>query len=240
MKLYGSAGSPWVRKVMITMAVKGIRYDRPLLVDGVRANAAPVELNPLQDQPCEPTLVLTDGTAIFPSWAIVDYLESIKPNPSMIPADPEGRARALRWEALADGMAAAGVSATFGPEHAEKLRKSISAIISRMSSDLGDRPWCVGDRFTIADASVGSVLRWHEIRNQESEWRKSYPNLDRLVNRLEERPSFASSRYLAPSSKSEIQGKVTMSNMRGKRRQQLWQGIFPGHSIAISSSVGGA
>jgi glutathione S-transferase len=198
MKLYGSAGSPWVRKVMIAMAEKGIGYDRPPLIDGLRAIPVPWDLNPLQNQPCEPTLVLTNGEVLFPSWAIIEYLESTGHGPSLIPSDPEDRPRTLRWEALADGLAATEVSATFNSEHAKKLRDSISTIIARMSVDLGDNAWCAGDGLTIADVSVGSVLRWHEIRNWDSNWRIRYPNLDRLVNKLESRPSFVSTRYLPP------------------------------------------
>lgn len=197
LNLFGSAGSPWVRKVMIIMAEKGIDYARPPLVDGVRAIAAPAELNPLQNQPCEPTLILSDGTALYPSWAIVDYLESIKPVPPMIPGDRDGRVRVLRLEALSDGLAATEVSAVLNAEHGERLRKSVEKIIAEMSAELGEKAWCAGDRFTAADASIGSVLLWHEIRNRDSEWRKKYPNLDRLVNKLEQRPSFVQSKYPA-------------------------------------------
>jgi glutathione S-transferase len=60
--------------------------------------------------------------------------------------------------------------------------------ISRL---LGEKPFWVDNRFTLADIAVGSVLGWLKLRMSEFKWRDKYPNLANLQDRLEMRPSFA-------------------------------------------------
>ena len=107
---------------------------------------------------------------------------------------------AKRFEILADGICDACVLAFWErarPEGARseewmsrQLRKRDGGLreISRL---LGQRPFCVDDRFTLADIAVGSLLGWLRVRMSELKWREKYPNLANLQDRLEERPSFA-------------------------------------------------
>jgi len=71
-----------------------------------------------------------------------------------------------------------------------QLRKRDGGLreISRL---FGKKPFCVDDRFTLADIAVGSLLGWLNVRMSEFKWRELYPNLASLQDRLEERPSFA-------------------------------------------------
>ena len=71
-----------------------------------------------------------------------------------------------------------------------QLRKRDGGLreISRL---LGDKSFCVGNRFTLADIAVGSLLGWLKVRMSEFKWRQKYPNLADLQDRLEARPSFA-------------------------------------------------
>jgi len=61
-----------------------------------------------------------------------------------------------------------------------------------IASELGDRNWCHGDRYSLADIAVGCCLGWVEFRKPAGvDWRTEYPNLERFYDKLMERQAFA-------------------------------------------------
>ena len=105
MKLIGSLTSPYVRKARIMLAEKQIEYD--WLTENVWAADTRIQdSNPLGKVPC---LIRDDGTALYDSRVICQYLDLQPPAHSLIPDDPGTRIEVLRWEALADGILDAGV-----------------------------------------------------------------------------------------------------------------------------------
>jgi glutathione S-transferase len=59
-----------------------------------------------------------------------------------------------------------------------------------MSLGLGDKPWCSGIHFSLADVAVGVALGYLDYRFAHLGWRTEYPNLGRLADKLAQRPSF--------------------------------------------------
>lgn len=197
MKLLGSPLSPYTRKVRVVLAEKKIDCD--FEVADVNPPENPVNaLNPLGKVP---TLQLDDGTALFDSRVIVEFLDSVSPISRLIPDDNRERVAVRRWEALADGALDAGLliryeslrpkkeqSAAWTSKQAGKLKRSLAMI----AAELGDRAWCHGDRYTLADIAVGSCLGWVDFRKPGGiDWRNEYSNLVRFYDRLMERPAFA-------------------------------------------------
>ena len=197
MKLLGSAPSPYTRKVRIVLAEKKIDCD--FEVADVNPPENPVNaLNPLGKVP---TLLLDDGTALFDSRVIVEFLDSVSPISRLIPDDNRERVAVRRWEALADGSLDAGLlvryeslrpkkeqSSTWTGKQTGKLKRGLAMI----AAELGDKPWCSGERYTLADIAVGCCLGWVEFRKPGGvEWRGEYANLARHYDRLMERPAFA-------------------------------------------------
>jgi glutathione S-transferase len=197
MKLLGSVPSPYTRKVRIVLAEKKIDCD--FEVADVNPPENPVNaVNPLGKVPA---LQLDDGTALFDSRVIVEFLDSVSPISRLIPDDNRERVAVRRWEALADGSLDAGLliryeslrpkkeqSAAWSGKQAGKLKRGLAMI----AAELGDRAWCHGDRYTLADIAVGCCLGWVEFRRPANiEWRGEYPNLDRFYDKLMERPAFA-------------------------------------------------
>ena len=91
MKLHWSPRSPFVRKVMVVVHELGLT-DRVTCVRTVAAATKPhAEL--MQDNPLSkiPTLVLDDGTVIYDSPVICDYLDSLSGAPKLHPAEPKAR-----------------------------------------------------------------------------------------------------------------------------------------------------
>jgi len=67
----------------------------------------------------------------------------------------------------------------------------VHASLKAMSQGLGDRPWCAGTHYSLADIATGCALGYVDFRFAHIDWRDTYPNLARLAEKLAQRPSFA-------------------------------------------------
>ena len=196
MKLIGSVTSPYVRKVRVVMAEKKLDYSFEL--DNVwGADTKVLQSNPLGKVPC---LVMEDGSAMYDSRVIAEYLDTLTPVCKLLPPNGRDRADVKVWEALADGVLDAAVlvrlERTLRPKEQqseawiERQMGKVMAGIHVMASDLGEQAFCMGNHYTLADVAVGCCLGWLLFRFPEIEWRGEYPNLARLYDKLSERQSF--------------------------------------------------
>ncbi len=196
MKLIGSLASPYVRKVRVVMLEKRIEYDFSL--ENVwAADTLIQESNPLGKVPC---LVMEDGGAMFDSRVIVEYLDTLTPVGKLIPAHGRERAEVKCWEALADGVCDAAMllrlEHTLRPAEQrsqnwiDRQTAKVNAGLKAMSVGLKDTAFCAGNQYTLADVAVGCTLEWLTFRFPEISWRAEYPNLEKLMEKLSERPSF--------------------------------------------------
>jgi len=196
MKLLGSLTSPYVRKTRIVLAEKKI--DCEFVIDnGGPDGLGLAEYNPLGRIP---VLLLDDGSSLFDSRVIVEYLDNLAPNNRLIP--PPGRERILakRWEALCDGICDAAVAAVMesrrparqqSAETIERQHKVIGFGLSECAADLGEQPWCFGTAITLADIALGTALGYLDLRFPGIDWRSPNPNLAKHFDKLMQRPSFA-------------------------------------------------
>ena len=197
MKLLGSLTSPYVRKVRIVMAEK--KLDCQLELEDVWGQDNILKSNPLGKVPC---LVMEGGEAVFDSRVIVEYLDTLSPVGKLIPPSGRERIEVRTWEALADGLLDASIlarlEATWSgrtePQRSQvwidRQMSRVHAALQSMSQGLGDKPWCHGNAFTLADVAVGSALGYLDFRFAYIDWRTSYPNLHKLSDKLSVRPSF--------------------------------------------------
>jgi glutathione S-transferase len=196
MKLIGSLASPFVRKVRVVLAEKKLDYGYEL--ENVWTAETRIHLsNPLGKVPC---LVMEDGSTMYDSRVIVEYLDTLTPVCKLLPPNGRDRADVKVWEALADGVLDAAVlmrlEKTLRPEAQqsaawiERQMVKVHAGLATMSANLGETPFCRGNQYSLADVAVGACLGWLEFRFPEITWRVDYPNLARLFDKLSERPSF--------------------------------------------------
>ena len=106
MKLIGSLTSPYVRKVRVVLAEKKLDYQ--FVLEDVWGSDAILASNPLGKVPC---LVMEGAEAVFDSRVIVEYVDTLSPVGKLIPASGRERVEVRTWEALADGLLDASVSA---------------------------------------------------------------------------------------------------------------------------------
>lgn len=197
MKLLASLASPYTRKVRIVLAEKKIDYDMELV------DVAPID-NPVnRHNPLGkiPTLLLDDGTALYDSRVIVEFLDGKSPISRLIPDDLRDRVAVRRLEALADGVLDAGLLVRYESLRAENERsqawtdKQLARMkrgMAQMASEVAERPWCHGERYSLADIALGCCLGWLDFRKPGGvDWLAEYPGLAKHYEKLKARPAFA-------------------------------------------------
>src|SRR5687767_15145677 len=91
MKYYGFWRSLAACRVRIALALKGIAAEEISvnLMQGEQAKPEYLAVNPLGVVPA----LVDDGTTVFESLAIIEFLDETHPQPPLLPQDPRGRAR---------------------------------------------------------------------------------------------------------------------------------------------------
>ena len=143
---------------------------------------------------------MDDGTSLFDSRVIVEYLDGLSPVHRLIPETSRDRIAVKRWEAMADGLCDAALTARMENNRADKTESGakqierqlgkMAACVEAMSSELGDREYCVGNALSLADIAAGCALGYLKLRYAEIAWETAYPNLARLYKKLTARASF--------------------------------------------------
>lgn len=198
--LRSSAASPFGRKVKIVARVLDL-WDRIEVVPADTLNPDPdlTIQNPLGKIP---VLVLEDGTSLYDSRVIVDYLDYLAGGEKVVPPAP-ARFDALVTQALADGIMDAGIlrvyETRFRPadkhvqpwldRQTEKMERGLNTLAERLP-DIRPCP-------DIGAITTACALGYMDFRF--AGWRRSHPRLSDWVDRFaEEVPAFDQTRPPAP------------------------------------------
>ncbi len=92
MKYYGFWRSLAACRVRIALALKGVKAEE-ISVNLMQGEQLKPEYRAVNTQAVVPALVLDDGSTLFESMAIIEYLDETHPEPPLLPKDPKGRAR---------------------------------------------------------------------------------------------------------------------------------------------------
>ncbi len=196
----GAGVSPFVRKVRVALAEKGIAYEH----DPVIPFGAPPEFRKIS--PLGKIPAYRDGDKeLCDSSVICAYLEKTHPSPSLYPSDAYDYARALWFEEYADG----GMVSVVGPKIfmqkvlnplffqkatdeavvKKAVEEELPVFFDYLESQLGTAPFLVGNQFSIGDIGVGSQfvnLKHAGVSVDAKRW----PKLAKYVAGLFARPSF--------------------------------------------------
>lgn len=191
-RLISATPSPYARKVRIALIEKGIPFELQTEVPW-HADTATPSYNPLEKLP---VLVLPDGTGIYESRFILEWLEVKHPFARLLPDAPEEVLAARQVEVIADGICDAVVLLFFERQRAApsaewiaRQRRKVEGGVRALAGRAGDG-FLVGGRFGLADIAAGTALRYLAVRFQEFDWAGMYPALAAMSARLEARPSF--------------------------------------------------
>jgi glutathione S-transferase len=178
MKLFYSVTSPFVRKVMACAISRGIEAQIELVT--TNPHVCPPELlaaNPLSKVPC---LVTDDGVAFFDSPVICEYLDSVGDELPLFPAHGALRWRALKLQALGDGMMDAAVLRRMEAGRPEEAARA--AVMSRQR-DAVERSLDVleaeppAKHVDVGSITVACALGYLDLRFSHEAWRKGRPAL---------------------------------------------------------------
>lgn len=193
MKLYYSATSPYVRKV-IACAVACGTLDQITRID-TNPHVSPPDLladNPLSKVPC---LVTQDGFALFDSPVICEYLDAVGAG-SLFPPPGPARWRALKWQAIGDGIMDAAVSRRMDmgrpPEAARdaSMARQQSAITRALDLLQADPP---ANHLDIGSIAIACALGYLDFRFAADAWREGRGKLAQWYAVMEQRPEIAQS-----------------------------------------------
>jgi glutathione S-transferase len=198
MKLHWSPRSPFVRKVMIVAHERGL-VDR---LDCVRTVAAMTTPHPelMRDNPLSkiPTLVLDDGTALYDSPVIYEYLDALDGTPQLFPFEREPRMVALRRQALGDGFLDLLVFARnerLREEPSEVHLKSAAVRNAAVLDSLErEADALMASGFDIGHIAIGCALSYLDFRFADQNWRNGHPGLARWHAGFAARPAVEATR----------------------------------------------
>jgi len=192
MKLAFSPASPYVRKVTACAIKRGLDKQ----VERVKIGTTDPELLKYNALSKVPTLILDDGTTIFDSPVICEYLDSVGSAPKLFPAAGPARWKALTQEALADGI----LDAT-QPRRREialpqdEGRKGYIALqqgkVARALDEFEKQAGSLGNLDTIGEITIGCALGYLDFRYANEPWRPGHPKLEAWYAKVAKLPPLA-------------------------------------------------
>lgn len=190
MRLRHSPTSPYVRKVMITAHELGLADRIELVPTATATDPTLPKLNPLSKVP---TMELDDGTVIFDSPVIVDYLDDLAGR-KLTPAAGPARWSVLTLHALADGICDAAFahrmeSLRVATEQSPAFLVLQDGKIDRGLDALERRAGSLGPLANIGDIATAAALGYIDFRFDHKGWRTTRPTLAAWFADVSERPS---------------------------------------------------
>ena len=193
-----SPSSPFVRKVRIAIALLG--FDKDVAIersDTTNPNDPLRKMNPLGKIPA---LIIEDGSAVYDSRVILDYLDDRAGGGKIVPRNSKARLAALRLQALADGILDASILTVYEgryrkPEmHEPKWLELQAGKVSRALGVLEAAPPPIDPMPNVGQIALACALGYRDFRFGGS-WRGEHPRLvawlDNFAGRV---PAFAATK----------------------------------------------
>ncbi len=197
MKLYGYYRSSAAYRLRIALNLKGLAYKSYSvnLLKGHQRTSKWLEINP---QGLVPVLELSSGKKIFQSMAILEWLEEMYTEVSLLPADPINRAKtrtianivACDIHPLDNLRVLKYLKQNFGVETEKKLlwyQHWIQEGFQAIEKQLEGKKFCIGDKPTLADVCLIPQV-YNALRFSVS--LKPYPHIQSIYDYCLSLPPF--------------------------------------------------
>jgi len=193
MKLLYQTHSPYARKVLVAAHELGLHEQLEVIhheTSPTLRNDEVFALNPLGKVP---VLILDDGFALFDSSVICEYLDGLHARRKLIPADGHARYRSLRMQAVAQGMADAGIEVRWEAERRpEALRWPAlrDGHLQKVAAacDFAEREIDAEAAVDVGAIALATALSWIAFRDVY-DFRADRPRLAAWYDRFADRPS---------------------------------------------------
>ncbi|MED6255516.1 Glutathione S-transferase zeta-1 [Ataeniobius toweri] len=191
--LHGYFRSSCSWRVRIAFALKGIEYNHVavnLIKDGGQQFTEQYKtLNPMQQVPA----VEIDGTTLFQSLAVIQYIDETRPGPRLLPVDPKARAQVrMISDLVASGIQPLQNVYVLQKIGAEKLpwtqhfiNRGFQALETILKQTSGK--YCVGDEISMADICLVPQVYNAQRYNVDV---SQYPTIKRINETLLEIEAF--------------------------------------------------
>ena len=196
MILHWSPRSPYVRKVVIAAHELGVQ-DR---IDLVRTVVGGTDPHPelMRENPLGkiPTLVLADGTIIYDSPVVCEFLDRMAGG-SLFPAEWNARLVALRWQALGSGMLDISLLRLTERNKPEAMRSAPhqalwhGKIMCSLDALEAEAAMLSATKFNIGHIAIGVALGYLDFRFAPEAWQATRPKLAAWHSSFNARPSVA-------------------------------------------------
>lgn len=200
MKLYSLPHSPYVRKVLVVAHETGTIGKLEIEEAHVFDPSTPLlKQNPLGKVP---SLLRDDGTSLYDSTVICQYLDSLHTRTRLFPIEGEALWQELRRNALGDGL---GQAATWNIRERYRAEGEKSPAymayyergIERSLGVLEGEAATLGQHFRIGEISIACALSYLDFRYPDRGWRKTYPKLGAWYDKACQLPSMQATQLKA-------------------------------------------
>jgi len=193
MELFSSPTSPFVRKVRVLIREKGATGKVRETV--VAALSDPAELHAANPLGQVPALTLDDGTQIFNSPLICQFLDEELGGAKLLPPSGKARWADMRLQTIGDGIAEAAVSLSFERARPEEQRSPVwtgrwQRAIARSLDVLEAEADALNGDLTLGRIAIVCALSYVDFRHDALNWRGGHPKLADWYKNISGRPAF--------------------------------------------------
>jgi glutathione S-transferase len=141
-----------------------------------------------------------DGTSLYESNIVNEYLDEVYESPKLMPENPEDRALVRSWMAFADDYffpsvfgVRMGPQRGYSEEQIQEAKEKLDDALCRLEHQLEGKQYLVGE-YTLADiAQAGNFHRLRGLAESGDAPLHKYPNVAAWMERVEGRESYKAS-----------------------------------------------